>query len=114
MFLPNFVRGGYNRAISAPANLMATGPQPLANQLSELQETVHRYELNQPSPYVSQQPSAPEADDQEPIFPEVVMEEPPRVHSTWHNELYPDISVKGRFKLIKEYLTKRGTHEKAA
>ena len=61
MFLPNFVRGGYNRAISAPANVMATGPQPLANQLSELQETVHRYELNQPSPYVSQQPSAPEA-----------------------------------------------------
>ena len=73
----------------------------------------YRYVLNQP-PHVSQQPSAPEADELEPLFTEIVVEEPPRVHSTHQNELYPDISVKGRFKLIKEYLTKRGTHEKAA
>ena len=60
-----------------PANVMANDPQPLAKQLSELKETVHRDVLNHPPPYVSQQPSAPEADEPEPLFTEIVVEEPP-------------------------------------
>ena len=112
VLIPNFVRGGYNRSANAPASIMSLDTTPLLEQLNELRTLVYKYVRKDgnhpPPPYVPPQPSAPETDKQ--LFLENILQEPPQPKAT--SRLYPDISVRNRFKLIKEYLVKKSTNPK--
>ena len=108
VLISNFVRGGYNRSANAPASIMSLDTTPLLEQLNELRTFVYKYVRKDgdhpPPPYVPPQPSAPETDKQ--LFLENILQEPPQPKAT--SRLYPDISVRNRFKLIKETINRPG------
>ena len=108
VLIPNFVKGGYNRATRMPADVMTANMTPLMDQMNELRKIVYALQNgDSPPPY----PSAPHlsATPLDGIFPnqiitEDVMEEdvkPPRRIK----KLYPDLR---RYKLFRAIFQKNG------
>ena len=66
---------------------------------------------NRPPPHdIPLQPSAPAMDDH--LFPEDLLEDRPQPRTT--RKFYPDISIRNRFRLVKEFLVKKSSTPKEA
>ena len=103
VMIPNFVKGGYNRATNLPAGIMGADATPLAQQLEELRNLVYVHMKRDgefPPPYAA--PSAPLED----MFPEELLEETPAPRSI--KRFYPDISVRNKFQTFQGLFPEKG------